>query len=58
MLYSWNDLCKQFEKSFNNSDIVITSGGVSMGEKDLIKYVLKEHFKGQIHFGRVNMKPG
>jgi len=29
-----------------------------MGEKDLIKHVLKEHFKSQIHFGRVNMKPG
>jgi len=29
-----------------------------MGEKDLIKHVLKEHFKSKIHFGRVNMKPG
>jgi len=40
------------------ADIVVTSGGVSMGEKDLIKHVLKEHFKSQIHFGRVDMKPG
>jgi hypothetical protein len=29
-----------------------------MGEKDLIKLVLQEHFKCYIHFGRVNMKPG
>lgn len=58
MLSSWDDLCKQFEESFNIADIVVTSGGVSMGEKDFIKYVLKEHFKSHIHFGRVDMKPG
>lgn len=55
---NWNDLCKHFEEAFNNAEIIVTSGGVSMGEKDLIKHVLKEHFKSQIHFGRVNMKPG
>lgn len=55
---SWNDLCNQFEEVFQNADIVVTSGGVSMGEKDMIKNVLKEHFKGHIHFGRVDMKPG
>jgi gephyrin len=58
MLLSWDDLCKRFEEAFNNADIIVTSGGVSMGEKDLIKHVLKEHFKSKIHFGRVNMKPG
>ncbi|XP_026817764.1 gephyrin [Rhopalosiphum maidis] len=55
---NWDDLCKRFEEAFNNADIIVTSGGVSMGEKDLIKPVLKEHFKSKIHFGRVNMKPG
>ncbi|XP_060857084.1 gephyrin [Metopolophium dirhodum] len=55
---NWNDLCKHFEEAFSNADVIVTSGGVSMGEKDLIKHVLKEHFKSQIHFGRVNMKPG
>lgn len=55
---NWDDLCKHFDEAFNNADIIITSGGVSMGEKDLIKHVLKEHFKSKIHFGRVNMKPG
>ncbi|XP_025190932.1 gephyrin [Melanaphis sacchari] len=55
---NWDDVCKHFEEAFNNADIIVTSGGVSMGEKDLIKHVLKEHFKSQIHFGRVNMKPG
>jgi len=55
---SWYDLCKKFEEAFDNADIVVTTGGVSMGEKDFIKPVLTEHFNGQIHFGRVNMKPG
>lgn len=58
ILTSWNDLCKEFEKAFNFADIVVTSGGVSMGEKDFVKHVLKEHFKSQIHFGRLDMKPG
>lgn len=39
-------------------DIVVTSGGVSMGDKDLIKEVLLIDLKAKIHFGRVFMKPG
>jgi molybdopterin molybdotransferase len=37
-------------------DALITSGGVSMGERDLVKPLLAEH--GNVHFGRVNFKPG
>jgi molybdenum cofactor synthesis domain-containing protein len=37
-------------------NIVISSGGVSMGEKDLIKKFLEEN--SEILFGRLNMKPG
>ena len=37
-------------------DVFITSGGVSMGEKDLIKPFLENN--GEIIFGRLNMKPG
>lgn len=37
-------------------DALITSGGVSMGKLDLIKPILET--EGQVHFGRVNMKPG
>lgn len=39
-------------------DVVITTGGVSMGEHDFVKQVLKEDFGADIRFGRVNMKPG
>ena len=38
------------------SDIVITSGGVSMGELDLIKAILGD--LAEVHFRRVFMKPG
>jgi molybdopterin molybdotransferase len=38
------------------ADMLLTSGGVSMGVKDLIKPLLAE--LGTIHFGRVAIKPG
>jgi gephyrin len=38
------------------SDIVITSGGVSMGDLDLVKPLLSE--LARVHFRRVFMKPG
>ncbi|KAG5179608.1 MoeA N-terminal region-domain-containing protein [Tribonema minus] len=37
-------------------DVVVTSGGVSMGEADLIKPLLEQ--MGTLHFGRICMKPG
>ncbi|RME85030.1 MAG: molybdopterin molybdenumtransferase MoeA [Caldilineae bacterium] len=37
-------------------DVVLTSGGVSMGKLDLLKPLLEAH--GRVHFGRVVMKPG
>jgi len=38
------------------SDVVITSGGVSMGDLDLVKPLLSE--LADVHFRRVFMKPG
>jgi gephyrin len=38
------------------ADILLTSGGVSMGDRDLIKPLLEK--LGTVHFGRVLMKPG
>lgn len=40
------------------SDLVVTTGGVSMGEKDLLKEILVTDLGAVIHFGRVKMKPG
>ncbi|GMS80337.1 hypothetical protein PENTCL1PPCAC_2512 [Pristionchus entomophagus] len=40
------------------SSVLVTTGGVSMGEKDLMKDVLEKDLRFKIHFGRVWMKPG
>ena len=39
-----------------DSDIIVTAGGVSMGEADYLPRLLNTH--GRIHFWRVRMKPG
>jgi molybdenum cofactor synthesis domain-containing protein len=39
-----------------SADVLLTSGGVSMGTRDLIKPLLAE--LGTVHFGRVAYKPG
>lgn len=39
-------------------DLIVTSGGVSMGELDLLKPTIERSLGGTIHFGRVSMKPG
>jgi molybdopterin molybdotransferase len=38
------------------ADLLVTSGGVSMGSRDLIKPLLAE--LGTVHFGRIAFKPG
>lgn len=45
------------EDAMRECDVIISSGGVSMGDKDFIKRLLKE-LGFEIMFGRVNMKPG
>ena len=39
-------------------DVVVTTGGVSMGELDLLKPTVERAMGGTVHFGRVRMKPG
>lgn len=41
-----------------NLDVIVTTGGVSMGELDLLKPTIERNLAGTIHFGRVSMKPG
>jgi gephyrin len=48
----------KLKEALATSDIVVTTGGVSMGEKDLLKEVLVADVGAIIHFGRVKMKPG
>ncbi len=37
-------------------DLIITSGGVSVGDFDLVKDIMRE--QGQVDFWRINMRPG
>ncbi|KAJ7066192.1 molybdenum cofactor biosynthesis protein [Mycena amicta] len=45
-------------RGLDSADIIISTGGTSMGPSDLLKPVLEQHFDGTIHFGRVTVKPG
>ncbi len=44
------------ERGLAQADALLTSGGVSMGQLDLVKPYLAR--RGTVHFGRVNTKPG
>lgn len=37
-------------------DLILTSGGVSVGDFDLVKDIMQE--QGQVNFWRINMRPG
>jgi molybdopterin molybdotransferase len=47
----------RLRESFENHDVVITSGGVSVGEFDFVKDSF-EKIGGKIEFWRVSIKPG
>lgn len=46
------------KKGLENADIILTTGGTSMGASDLLKPVIERHLGGVVHFGRVKTKPG
>jgi molybdopterin molybdotransferase len=47
---------KTLKQAAENSDVVITSGGVSVGEADFMKQLLQK--LGQVLFWKIAMKPG
>ncbi|XP_043466682.1 gephyrin isoform X2 [Leptopilina heterotoma] len=49
---------RALEKALNEVDVLVTSGSVSMGDKDFLKPILEKKFHALVHFGRLNMKPG
>jgi molybdenum cofactor synthesis domain-containing protein len=51
-----NNLETLVEQALAQADVLLTSGGVSMGQLDLVKPYLAR--RGTVHFGRVNTKPG
>lgn len=50
------DLESRLLRGLDEADVVLSTGGVSMGELDLIKPLLDR--LGTVHFGRVRLKPG
>ncbi|KAJ4164925.1 hypothetical protein LMH87_006578 [Akanthomyces muscarius] len=53
-----NSLEETLRSGLRQADLLITTGGVSMGELDLLKPTIERSLGGTIHFGRVAMKPG
>ncbi|THU91892.1 hypothetical protein K435DRAFT_829769 [Dendrothele bispora CBS 962.96] len=46
------------KSGLSQADIILTTGGTSMGPTDLLKPVIERQFGGTVHFGRVTIKPG
>ncbi|KAL4893585.1 hypothetical protein BDV59DRAFT_193063 [Aspergillus ambiguus] len=55
---SLRDALRGVGRAAASVDVIITTGGVSMGELDLLKPTIERSLGGTIHFGRVSMKPG
>ncbi len=53
-----NTLTDTIISAVQECNVLITSGGISMGEKDVIETILRDRLGCQIHFGRLHMKPG
>jgi len=49
---------RAISQGLDTADILLTTGGTSMGASDLLKPVIERKFNGTVHFGRVAMKPG
>ena len=51
-----DDLRKTLDEASNTCDVVITSGGVSMGDRDLVRKIMED--EGYIDFWRIKIRPG
>ena len=51
-----DDLRQTLNQASLDHDLILTSGGVSMGEWDLVRKIMEE--EGDIHFWRVKLRPG
>ena len=49
-------ISERVDRGLREADILLSSGGVSMGDLDLIKPLFEK--AGSVHFGRLRMKPG
>lgn len=53
-------LLERIKEGLRDSDVLITTGGTSMGESDVLKPLIERSLGpgAKIHFGRVSIKPG
>ncbi len=51
-----DDLRQAFNHAAKECDIILTSGGVSMGEYDLVRSIMED--EGEIKFWRIKIRPG
>ena len=51
-----DSLRKSLNTAAEDCDLILTSGGVSMGEWDLVRKIMED--EGDIHFWRVKLRPG
>ena len=54
------DMTQQFAAMIDQCDIILSTGGISLGETDFIENIITNHLstKSQLHSGRLHMKPG
>ena len=50
------DIRAAFSDASQNADVIITSGGVSVGDADFVKQILED--MGSVNFWKIAMKPG
>ena len=49
-------LLSKLRDALSSADVLVTSGGVSMGERDILRPVLQSDFEAEIHFAQVSRK--
>ncbi|MDD2828041.1 MAG: molybdopterin molybdotransferase MoeA [Sulfuricurvum sp.] len=52
-----NDIMERFEEALRSSDIVVSTGGVSVGDYDFVKHIVPK-LGAEVIFKGVNIKPG
>ncbi len=53
-----DSITQLLEKGLEKADIIITTGGVSVGDYDFVQDVIKDKLKAQVLFHGVTIKPG
>lgn len=47
-------LLSSLKSAFEKADVLVTTGGVSMGERDILRPVLISDFGAEVHFAQVS----